>query len=131
LPQLRTLCSGLEGVAAVHDGEDGPQFGMPTPQDHQGMGDLILFAKEGYAFQAAVDGDDPVVPTTTYLGTHGYINTDPELDGIFLAWGHGVKAGAQLPRVSNLDIAPTLARLLNVEMPPMDGRVLTELLVRP
>jgi hypothetical protein len=80
------------------------------------------------SFQAAVDREQEVELSTGYLGTHDYPNTDPELDGIFLAWGYGIRHGHQLQRITNLDIAPTIAKLLNVEMPTMDGRVLHEIL---
>lgn len=128
LPRVRELCQSLEGVERVLDGSQGPELGMPTPADHEGMGDLILFAKDGYAFQATVDHDVTVVPTTGYLGTHGYPNSDPELDGIFIASGYGIRQGQQLPRVSNLDIAPTIGTLLGIELPEVDGRVLKEIL---
>ncbi len=128
LPQLKEMCAKIEGVGQVIDGNDGPKFGMPTPKENQGMGDIVLFAKDSYAFQATVDADQEVAVTTTYLGTHGYPNSDPELDGIFLAWGYGIRKGQQVGRVRNLDIAPTIAKLLNIEMPEMDGRVLTEVL---
>ena len=101
---------------------------MPLPEDNQGMGDLILYPKPGYAFQAVAAGDKEVADSIGYLGTHGYPNTDPELDGIFLAWGKGIKHGTKLDRIKNLDVAPTLARLLGVTLPNMEGRVLEEIL---
>jgi predicted AlkP superfamily pyrophosphatase or phosphodiesterase len=128
LPQLRELFTTTEGVAQVLDGSEGPALGMPTPAENQGMGDLILFAKSGYAFQRSYDGEEPVIVSTNYLGTHGYPNTDPELDGVFIAWGYGIKPGAKLPRISNLDVAPTLAEFLGVKLPNVDGRVLREIL---
>jgi predicted AlkP superfamily pyrophosphatase or phosphodiesterase len=129
LPKLKTLCAGLEGVKQVLDGNDGPALGMPTPAENQGMGDLILYAKDGYAFFQGTDGAEVVRESKIYLGTHGYPNTDPELDGIFLASGYGIKPGTKLERVSNLDVAPTVAELLGVPLPNVDGRVLKEILV--
>ena len=129
LPKLKTLCAGLEGVKEVIDGQDGPKFGMPTPAENQGMGDLVLYAKDGYAFFQGLDGAEVVRESKTYLGTHGYPNTDPELDGIFLASGYGIKPGVKLERVRNLDVAPTIAELLGVPLPNVDGRVLTEILI--
>ena len=128
LPKLKTLCAGLEGVAKVIDGNDGPTLGMPTPAENQGMGDLVLYAKDGYAFFQGLDGAEVVRESKTYLGTHGYLNTDPELDGIFLASGYGIKPGVKLERVTNLDVAPTIAELLGVPLPNVEGRVLTEIL---
>jgi predicted AlkP superfamily pyrophosphatase or phosphodiesterase len=128
LPQLRELFTATEGVAQVIDGAAGPTLGMPTPAENQGMGDLILFAKPGYAFQRSFDGEDAVIVSTNYLGTHGYPNTDPDLDGVFIAWGYGIKPGMRIQRLSNLDVAPTLAELLGVKLPDVDGRVLREIL---
>ena len=128
LPKLKPLCAGLEGVARVVDGADGPKFGMPTPTENQGMGDLILFAKPGYAFKDDSAGDATVAESKGYLGTHGYPASDPELDGMFIAWGYGIKPGARLERISNTDVAPTLAELLGVPLPNVEGRALRELL---
>lgn len=128
LPKLKTLCAGIEGVKEVIDGQDGPKLGMPTPAENQGMGDLVLYAKDGYAFYQGLEGEGAVRETKGYLGTHGYPNSDPELDGILVASGYGVKPGATLERVTNLDVAPTIAELLGLPLPNAEGRVLTEFL---
>lgn len=128
LPRLKTLCGGVEGVSQVIDGEDGPKLGMPKPGENQGMGDLILYAKDGYAFKDGVAGDAVVGESKNYLGTHGYPASDPELDGVMIAWGYGIRPGAHLDRVSNTDIAPTLAELLGVSLPNTDGHALKEIL---
>ena len=128
LPQLKELFSTMEGVAEVIDGEDGHRLGMPKPGENAGMGDLILYAAEGYAFRKEVTGTDVVIPAVNYAGTHGYLNTDPDLDGIFIASGAGIRKGILLDRVSNLDVAPTLAKLMGVTLPEIDGKVLEEIL---
>lgn len=128
LPKLRALLSAAEGVDRVLDGREGPTLGMPSSDEYTRMGDLILLAKEGYAFNDSAAGDDVVTAAVNYAGTHGYIASDPELEGIFIASGNGIRKGVALPRVSNLDIAPTLARLLGLELPEKEGRALTEIL---
>ena len=46
-----------------------------------------------------------------------------------LLWGRGVKRGVYGERVNTVDIAPTLARLLDLTpAEPLDGRVLAEAL---
>ena len=92
------------------------------------MGDLILTAKDGYAFKDGVAGDALVAESKGYLGTHGYLASDPELDGVMIAWGYGIRPGTHLDRISNTDIAPTLAELLGVPLPGVDGHVLHEIL---
>ncbi len=128
LPKLREICAGLEGVDKVIDGADAHSIDIPTPAENQGTGDLILVAKPGYAFQAKVDGDATTGDPKNYYGTHGYLASDPELDGIFLAWGYGIKPGTQLGKIRNRDVAPTIAELLGVPLPNVEGRVLKEML---
>jgi len=128
LPRLREMLASVEGVESVIEGKDAPSLGMPTPEQNAGMGDLILFAKKGYAFQAPAQGEHEVEDSTGYLGTHGYPASDPELDGILIASGYGIRKGVVLSRVSNLDVAPTISRLLEMESPGNDGRVLEEFL---
>ena len=77
LPRLREMFSTMEGIAEVIDGEKGHELGMPTPDENTGMGDLILFASEGYAFRKDVTGEEVVVPAVNYGGTHGYPASDP------------------------------------------------------
>jgi predicted AlkP superfamily pyrophosphatase or phosphodiesterase len=131
LPRLRSLFTGVEGIVRVLDGREGPTVGMPTPDEDPGMGDLILFAKDGYLFNNSADGDEILTPIVNYAATHGYLATDPEMDGIFIATGAGIRKGVRLPRVSSLDLAPTIARLLGVTMPEPEGRVIEEILTGP
>ena len=46
----------------------------------------------------------------------------------FVAAGAGIKPGARLKTINNIDVAPTIARLLRVQLPSAEGRVLTEFL---
>lgn len=128
IPQLKELFGQAAGIERVIDARDAHSIGMPTPDENAGMGDLILYPKVGHAFSAAAAGDVVVGPTVNYSGTHGYFNDDPELDGIFIASGAGIKPGVKLGRIRNLDVAPTLARLMELELPKVEGRVLEEIL---
>ena len=131
LPKLKEIFAATEGVAQVIDAATGAHaLGMPTPDENSGMGELILYPKPGYAFNAVATGDDIVGPSTNYGGTHGYNSADPELDGIFLASGAGIKPGVKLARVRNLDVAPTIAHLLGVELPNVDGRPIASILTQ-
>ena len=114
----------------VIDGNDAPSLGMPTPAENQGMGDLVLYPKPGYAFKNDAAGDAITAPSVNYAGTHGYFNGDPELDGIFIANGRAIKKGIVLDRMANLDVAPTIAKILGLNLPNPDGRVLDEVLAK-
>ncbi len=128
IPKLKEIFAATEGIAKVVDGEEGHSLGMPLPSENQGMGDLVLYAADGYAFRKEMHENKAVVPAVNYAGTHGYLNSDPELDGIFIASGAGIEKGVVLDRVRNLDVAPTLAKLMGLEFPEIDGRVLEEIL---
>jgi hypothetical protein len=126
---LKTLFAGVEGVAEVLDATtEAHARGMPTPAENEAMGELILYPKAGYAFNGGAAGDIVNGPAVNYGGTHGYSSADPELDGIFIAQGAGIKIGVKLERVRNLDVAPTIARLLEVALPTADGRAMEEIL---
>ena len=94
------------------------------------MGDLFVAAKDGYAFTHYPTGEDVVtdVIADVYPGHHGYLASDPKLDGMLVAWGHGVRRGVQLGTIRNVDVAPTVAALLGLKMENGDGRVLVEAL---
>lgn len=127
-PRLRELFSAAKGIARVLDGSEAPSLGMPTPEENEAMGDLILYPEDGHALQSTAAGELDVGPAIDYAGTHGFPAEDPELDGIFIAAGAGIRKGVSLPRVKNVDVAPTIAYLLDVPLPTADGQVLHEIL---
>ncbi len=127
-PKLRELLSATEGISRVLDGDEGPSLGLPTPSANPRMGDLILVARDGYLFNNSAAPEHAIMPVVAYGGTHGYPADDPEMDGIFIASGARIRQGVSLPRVSNLDLAPTIARLLGLDLPEAEGRVLEEIL---
>lgn len=128
LPKLKRLFESTEGISRVIEGRDAPALGMPSPAENQGMGDLILYPKPDYTLQPGVAGTEVVVPSTNYFGTHGDLASDPDLDGIFIAAGAGIRRGITLPRVSNLDVAPTIAHLLGLQLPAPEGKPIQEIL---
>ena len=113
---LREKLAKVEGVAEVAGPEQYAALGLPAPAKDRQMSDLVLYPKPGYAFNSN-NGGPVTSPVPSTLGAHGYLNTDPELDAIFIASGAGIKQGVSLERVRNLDVAPTVAELLGIRMP--------------
>ena len=70
------------------------------------------------------------VTQVTAGGTHGYLNTDPKMQAIFIASGADVPKGVRLDSISNLDIAPTIAALLGLEMKHAKGHAIEPMLNR-
>lgn len=130
LARAREVLSGIEGIDRIIEPDNYEGLGLPLPSRNAQMGALFLTAKEGYAFTADAS-DPPVVDAPAgSLGAHGYINADPDLRALFIASGRGIRRGVVLDSVNTVDIAPTAAQLLGVDLPGVEGRVLTELLGR-
>jgi len=119
----------MEGIERVLTADDFAAWDLPDPRTQDRMADLVLYAKDGYAFNASLDGAELAGPETGYPGHHGYPAADPEMDAAFLAWGYGIQAGVRLEKISHLDVGPTIAALFGMTMPDVEGRVLNEILV--
>ncbi len=128
LKRVRGAIDGMEGIDRIVEPAEYARLGLPLPADNNQMGVLFLTAKDGYAFTA--DPNEPAVVDAPpgSLGAHGYIATDPDLRALFIASGRGIKPGVTLDAVNTIDIAPTAAVLLGVELKGAEGRVLTEIL---
>jgi len=123
VPQVRKMMEGLEGIDRVAGVEDYPALGLPHPDKDPQFGHLLLAAKDGYSFSGATGG--PVTAEVLQQGgSHGYLANESDMNPIFIASGFGVKPGVQLGTVANIDIAPTIAKLLGVSLPTAKGKAL-------
>jgi predicted AlkP superfamily pyrophosphatase or phosphodiesterase len=127
LPKLREMLAKMEGVDRVIGPQEFASLGLPSPEKDRRMADLVLSAKDGYAFVGAHEGE-AVRPLAEQTGSHGYLASDPEMHAIFVAWGYGIRRGARLDTVRTIDVAPTIAHLLGLEMPDTEGQPLTGIL---
>lgn len=126
--QVKSLFEGQEGIVEVLGPEKFAEYGLPQPGDHPGMADLILVGKDGYQFGGGAAGEDFVTVNKGNPGTHGFLSTNPKMNAVFIAAGQGVKPGAKLETIGNIDVAPTIARLLGARLENPEGRVLSEIL---
>jgi predicted AlkP superfamily pyrophosphatase or phosphodiesterase len=127
-PRLREKLAAIEGVEAVLTPQEFGKLGVPSPQANSEAPDLVLAARPGYSFNDALTA--PIVADAGgHKGTHGHIPTPNYMHATFLAAGAGIKPGTKLGTISNTDVAPTIARLLGLELKDVDGRVLDEMLV--
>ena len=77
---------------------------------------LAVSMASGFTAGSAAEGAW-VTPSRMTRGTHGYWPGPEELDAAFCAFGEGIPKTA-LPRGRLIDVAPTVAKLLNL---PLDG----------
>ena len=102
-----------------------PRFGLETSDFiGQDTGDVFALLTEGYNFDGLQTpvvnrlGDPtlstPVLSVPNFYGAHGYDPNLLNMSAIFFAAGPGIPQG-QIDSVRNIDIAPTILKLLNVE----------------
>jgi predicted AlkP superfamily pyrophosphatase or phosphodiesterase len=128
LARLKAALAGVEGIDTTIEPPDYLALGLSRPAQSDQMGELLLTAKDGYAFTASIGTDVVTDASEGSLGSHGYPSTDPELGAIFIASGRGIRAGVTLDSVNTVDLAPTMAQLLGVGLKDVDGTVLTSIL---
>lgn len=123
--EIRSMLMGAEGIDQVFGVDDFPKLALPVPTVSDQAPDLVLAAAPEYMFSNESEGD--FVSQVGVGGTHGYLNTDPKMQAIFIAWGAGIPQGVRLNGISNLDVAPTIAALLGLEMKQAKGHAIPEI----
>ncbi|MBI3245938.1 MAG: alkaline phosphatase family protein [Deltaproteobacteria bacterium] len=81
---------------------------------------FALAAKEGYMFTAAPN-TTPLISASSFKGMHGYLPSMPAMATGFIVSGAGVRKDLRIPLVRMLDVAPTVATLLGVELGEATG----------
>jgi predicted AlkP superfamily pyrophosphatase or phosphodiesterase len=123
--QLRQELAKLQGVEAVFGPEEYSRIGQPTPEQNPWGADLWIAAQSGCSFSDTASGDAAVVDRETISGTHGYLPDQPDMLAMCVVWGPGIRPGTRLGKINSMDIAPTIAAVLGLEMPSAEGKVLT------
>ncbi len=124
------LFRDLEGIEEILEPEQYAEHHLPLPDDHEGMADLVLVAKDGFGFDGQATSEEPVNPSKGTPGTHGFLSRFDKMNATFVASGPMIQRGAKLEEISNTDVAPTIARILGVKLEQTSGRVLDEILAK-
>ena len=116
VPELKTYFSSMPGVDGAFTNDEAQALGIPVIGATDQAPDLYLTASRDYAFWGGEDGPltQDAYPVT---GSHGYSNKDPEMQALFVASGDHIRAGVDLGTITNLRVAPTIAKLLGVSLP--------------
>jgi predicted AlkP superfamily pyrophosphatase or phosphodiesterase len=89
-----------------------------------------LACKLGYSFSGSATGD--VLAPSRERGMHGYRPEEPAMYSGFVAHGPSFARSLRVPLVRMLDVAPTLAAVLGVDLgPQIEGVAVAGLLVAP
>lgn len=126
--KFKELFAGQEGVADILLPDRFAEHGLPHPREYNQAPDAVLVAKDGYSVSGSAEGDTLIAANTeakTALGSHGFISTMPKMNALCILSGSGIRSGVKLAAVENIDIAPTIAKLLGLEKFAADGKVLS------
>jgi len=102
-----------------------PSFGLGTTEFiGQDAGDVLALLSEGYNFDGIqtpvvqrlgdASSSTSVLSVSSFYGAHGYDATIPNMSAILYAAGPDVGSGT-LAQVRNIDLAPTIDKLLGVQ----------------
>lgn len=83
---------------------------------------FMLEAADGYTFGRSYAGE--FITNTNRRGQHGYLPTRSDYKASLIISGAGLTGRGDLGEVQMIDIAPTIARILNLSLRNAEGRVL-------
>lgn len=126
--KVKAAFANVEGVSSVIAADEFADYGIANPKRDPHEPDMMLFAKMGYFFGDTAAGSIPVDTKPERKGSHGHDSHFPDLHAMFIAWGDGIKPGVHLSEIDNRSVAPTIAKLLGIEIPNAEGKPLTEIL---
>lgn len=117
IPRLRELFSRwtVEGVRPIERAvtrEEAGDFQL----NHPNSGDLILFVRPGFSAHGGLLDEGVPDASTTVYGMHGYLNKYPQMHGIFLALGGGLRPGSA-GTVRTTEVAGRVAEWMGMEKP--------------
>jgi multidrug efflux pump subunit AcrB/predicted AlkP superfamily pyrophosphatase or phosphodiesterase len=130
--RIKKLFLDKEGVADVLLPEQFAEHGLPVPREYKQAPDAVLVTKDGYAVSGAVEGEEFVAINTeakTSLGSHGFLATLTKMNAPLVLSGRGIRRGEKLQNVENIDVAPTIAKLLGLDGFAADGQLLSRAIV--
>ncbi len=83
--------------------------------NHPNTADMIVFAEKGYSvFYKPKFGVD-------FGGTHGYLNTDKQMNAVFVAKGNMFKEGYTKNTIKNIDVYNLMTYILGIKPAKNDG----------
>ncbi len=106
--------------------------GWPSRDNNPNAFDVLVYAKEDWKFDDLNRKDTPqrasLETPEAQTGAHGYPNTRPLMQSIFIASGAAIRNTGEQPPCSALDVAATIAQILHLPQTGMDGKPLTAML---
>ncbi len=133
-PEDRDLRDRVRGVLVGL--RDDAQAGVKTVFDRNDLRRLrtkeeiafMIEARRGYYFTNRMTGPLLEPAESRHKSSHGYLPTRGGYQPLFMAFGAGIRKGIALQDLRMIDLAPTMAALLGIDMPRAEGSVIDEML---
>jgi predicted AlkP superfamily pyrophosphatase or phosphodiesterase len=118
-------------VRRIAGPEDMHALGLPQfDESEYASGQYFLIPDiDFYLVADAASSSTAPRPRKTPAHGHGYLPQHPRMYPMLVLSGAGVKQNAYVPHAKNIDIAPTIAHLLGIQVGDVSGKVLREALV--
>ena len=131
--KIRAAFAGNPATDSVPSDAEIVAQGWPSRDNNTTAFDVLVYAKEGWKFEDTSTASGPVRAKTEaepepQTGAHGYPNTRPLMQSIFIADGAAIRNAGEQTSCSVLDVAPTIAQILHLSDAGMDGKPLTAVL---
>jgi predicted AlkP superfamily pyrophosphatase or phosphodiesterase len=115
----------------IHKRPDSPIWQIVTAQEASKLGTdprpvFYLDLAPSYAVSSRATGSS--ISTTSEKAAHGYLPSRSDMLAPLIIYGNGIKPGSKIEYGRLIDIAPTAARLLGLEMSTARGRVYSEVI---
>ena len=93
---------------------------------------IFIEAAPGFIFSEKATGKKPIEKLTDKAdrSASGYLPSRYEMRGALIAAGKGIKPKTQIEYAQLVDIAPTIARLLGLELKASRGHIISEILIQ-
>lgn len=128
LERVLERVAATPGIARIIRPDEFDALGYPEYADnHFVPGHYIIAADvDTHLLLAPGQSDTKSRPRARPYHGHGYLPDHPSMYAALVLSGAGIAQGRTLAHVRNVDVAPTIAALLRVELPGTKGRVLRE-----
>jgi predicted AlkP superfamily pyrophosphatase or phosphodiesterase len=101
-------------------------------RDHRRITPIVSWSDPGWTIYAT-HAEREARREGFSFGTHGFDPAEPDMQGLFVAWGPAFRSGLEIPPIENVHLYELMARVLDLDPAPNDGdpAVVTPLLATP
>jgi predicted AlkP superfamily pyrophosphatase or phosphodiesterase len=128
--KIRALFASNPATDSVPTDEQTRAQGWPSRDENPNAFDVLAYAKQDWEFggKAVQEHRGASSAVEQQTGAHGYPNTRPLMQAIFIASGASIRSAGEQPSFRNIDVAATIAQILGLPQTGMDGMPLKAIL---